>query len=54
MLLSTAITAMQATLKSLQPGAAVAPPPAVSFTQLQELVGFPAYWERETRYKAAE
>ncbi len=54
MLLSTAITAMQATLKSLQPGAASVPPPAVSFTQLQELVGFPAYWERETQYKAAE
>jgi 2-methylisocitrate lyase-like PEP mutase family enzyme len=54
MLLSSAITAMQATLKSLQPGAAAVPPPAVSFTQLQEIVGFPAYWERETRYKAAE
>jgi 2-methylisocitrate lyase-like PEP mutase family enzyme len=54
MLLSSAITAMQATLKALQPGAALASPPAVSFTQLQELVGFPAYWERETRYKAAE
>jgi 2-methylisocitrate lyase-like PEP mutase family enzyme len=54
MLLTAAISAMQTTLDALRPGAATAPPPAVSFAQLQEIVGFPAYWERETRYKAAE
>jgi 2-methylisocitrate lyase-like PEP mutase family enzyme len=53
MLLSGAIAAMQSTLAALQPGATVAPPPAVSFAQLQEIVGFPAYWERETRYRTA-
>jgi len=52
MLLSAAIAAMQSTLVALQPGATVPPPPAVSFAQLQEIVGFPAYWERETRYRA--
>jgi hypothetical protein len=45
---------MRTTLDALQPDAATALPPAVSFAQLQEIVGFPAYWERETRYKAAE
>jgi 2-methylisocitrate lyase-like PEP mutase family enzyme len=54
MLLTAAISAMRTTLDALQPDAATAPPPAVSFAQLQEIVGFPAYWERETRYKAAE
>src|SRR5215470_10219971 len=53
MLLSAAIAAMQTTLEALQPGAAMALPPAVSFAQLQDIVGFPAYWERETRYRAA-
>jgi 2-methylisocitrate lyase-like PEP mutase family enzyme len=52
MLLSAAIAAIQSTLVALQPGATVPPPPAVSFAQLQEIVGFPAYWERETRYRA--
>jgi len=54
MLLTAAISAMRTTLDALQPDAATALPPAVSFAQLQEIVGFPAYWERETRYKAAE
>jgi 2-methylisocitrate lyase-like PEP mutase family enzyme len=54
MLLSSAIAAMQATLEALRPGAAVTAPPTVSFTQLQTIVGFPAYWERETRYRAPE
>lgn len=54
MLLSAAIAAMQTTLEALRPGAAVALPPAVSFSQLQTIVGFPAYWDRETRYRAAE
>jgi 2-methylisocitrate lyase-like PEP mutase family enzyme len=53
MLLSGAIAAMQSTLDALQPGATVPPPAAVSFAQLQEIVGFPAYWEREMRYRSA-
>jgi 2-methylisocitrate lyase-like PEP mutase family enzyme len=54
MLLSSAIAAIQSTLAALQPGAAVAHPPAVSFADLQKVVGFPDYWERETRYQARE
>jgi 2-methylisocitrate lyase-like PEP mutase family enzyme len=52
MLLSSAVAAMQATLAALQPDAVAKQPPAVSFTDLQRIVGFPDYWERETRYKA--
>jgi 2-methylisocitrate lyase-like PEP mutase family enzyme len=51
MLLSSAIAAMQASLTALRPGATAAPPPSVSFTELQRLVGFPDYWEREDRYR---
>jgi 2-methylisocitrate lyase-like PEP mutase family enzyme len=52
MLLSSSIAAMQATLAALHPDAAAAPaPPSISFTELQQVVGFPDYWERETRYK---
>jgi 2-methylisocitrate lyase-like PEP mutase family enzyme len=54
MLLSAAISAMQTTLQAMRPGAAVSYPPCVSFAQLQNVVGFPAYWERETRYMAKE
>ena len=54
MLLSSAIAAMQATLAALQPGATVAPPPSVTFAELQGIVGFPGYWERETRYQVQE
>jgi 2-methylisocitrate lyase-like PEP mutase family enzyme len=53
MLLSSAISAMQTALKALHPGAAV-PPPSVSFTELQHIVGFPEYWDRETRFRAVE
>ncbi len=52
MLLSSAVAAMQATLAALRPDAAAKQPPAVSFTDLQKVVGFPEYWERETQYKA--
>jgi 2-methylisocitrate lyase-like PEP mutase family enzyme len=52
MLLSSAVAAMQATLAALRPDAAAKQPPAVSFADLQKVVGFPDYWERETRYKA--
>jgi hypothetical protein len=37
----------------LRPGNA-ADPAMVSFQELQEIVGFPAYWERETQYRAAD
>jgi 2-methylisocitrate lyase-like PEP mutase family enzyme len=54
MLLSSAIAAMQSTLAALQPGATAPPPPAISFTDLQGVVGFPDYWSRETKYQAKE
>ena len=54
MLLSSAITAMQSTLAALQPGSQSPQPPAISFTDLQSVVGFPDYWSRETRYQAKE
>jgi 2-methylisocitrate lyase-like PEP mutase family enzyme len=54
MLLSSAISAMQATLAALQPGSKAAQPPAISFTDLQGVVGFPDYWSRETKYQAKE
>ena len=52
MLLSSAIAAMQATLAALKSGATAPLPPSISFTELQSVVGFPAYWQREERYKA--
>jgi 2-methylisocitrate lyase-like PEP mutase family enzyme len=52
MLMSAAIAAMQASLAALQPGAKNAQPPAISFADLQKVVGFPAYWDREERYRA--
>ncbi len=54
MLLSSAIAAMQATLVALRPGAPVPQPPSVSFADLQGIVGFPDYWEREIRYQAKD
>jgi 2-methylisocitrate lyase-like PEP mutase family enzyme len=54
MLLSSAIAAMQATLAALRPGSKTPRPPSISFTELQEIVGFPDYWERETRYQVRE
>jgi 2-methylisocitrate lyase-like PEP mutase family enzyme len=51
MLLSSAVAAMQATLAALHPEAAAPQPPSISFTDLQRVVGFPDYWEREARYK---
>ena len=52
MLMSAAISAMQASLAALRPDANSAQPPAISFTDLQKVVGFPAYWDREERYRA--
>jgi 2-methylisocitrate lyase-like PEP mutase family enzyme len=54
MLLSSSIAAMQGTLAALQPGSKAAQPPAVSFTDLQAIVGFPGYWGLETKYQAKE
>ena len=54
MLLSSAITAMQSTLAALRPDSKTPQPPAISFTDLQSVVGFPDYWSRETRYQAKE
>ena len=54
MLLSSAISGMQTALKALRPGAVVPVPPSVSFAELQHIVGFPEYWDRETRFRAAE
>jgi len=53
MLLSSAISAMQATLDALQPGSNKPQPPAISFTDLQGVVGFPDYWSRENKYQAS-
>ena len=52
MLMSSAVAAMQATLEALRPESNAPPPPSVSFAELQQVVGFPDYWEREGRYKA--
>ena len=54
MLLSSAISAMQATLAALQPGSKSPQPAAISFSDLQRVVGFPEYWSRETLYQAKE
>jgi 2-methylisocitrate lyase-like PEP mutase family enzyme len=54
MMLSSSIAAMQATLDGLKPGSKGTQPPAVSFTDLQGIVGFPDYWSRETKYQAKE
>lgn len=52
MLLSSAVAAMQATLAALRPEADTAPPPGIPFAELQRVVGFPDYWERESRYQS--
>ncbi len=51
-LISSAVAAMQSTLAALrQPDVGNNLPPSISFLELQKVVGFPEYWERETRYK---
>jgi 2-methylisocitrate lyase-like PEP mutase family enzyme len=54
MLLTSAIAAMQGTLAALRPEANLPQPPAISFTDLQGVVGFPDYWAKETKYQAKE
>jgi len=52
-LMTAAIAAMQSTLAALrQPDAGQNLPPSISFGELQKVVGFPDYWDREARYKA--
>jgi 2-methylisocitrate lyase-like PEP mutase family enzyme len=54
MLMSSAIAAMQATLAALRPGSKTPQPPAISFPDLQGVVGFPDYWSREARYQVKD
>ena len=51
-LLSAAIAAMQQAIAALAPGAATPLPPMPRFDDLQSIVGFPAYWATEERYKS--
>jgi 2-methylisocitrate lyase-like PEP mutase family enzyme len=54
-LMTSAIAAMQSTLAALRkPDAGTNLPPSISFLELQKVVGFPDYWERETCYKTNE
>jgi 2-methylisocitrate lyase-like PEP mutase family enzyme len=54
LLLSSSIAAMQAMLEGLRPGSKTPQPPTISFADLQDVVGFPDYWSRETLYQAKE
>jgi 2-methylisocitrate lyase-like PEP mutase family enzyme len=53
-LMSSAIAAMQAALAALRPENKKPLPPSISFAELQQVVGFPDYWERETKYKVGD
>ena len=51
-LMTSAIAAMQSTLAALrQSDAGNNLPPSIPFLELQKIVGFPDYWDREARYK---
>ena len=50
-LLSAAIAAMQQAIAALAPDATVKLPPMPSFGELQAVVGFPAYWAIEDKFK---
>ena len=52
MLLSSTVSAIQATLDALRPDSNTPQPPAIGFTDLQTVVGFPEYWKSETKYQA--
>jgi len=54
MLLSCAIAAMQSALTALRPDSNLPWPAAVSFAELQSVVGFPDYWRRETKYQVKD
>lgn len=53
MLMTSAIAAMQAALAAMRSSAPGDFPPSITFAELQQIVGFPDYWEREIRYAAA-
>ncbi len=53
-LLSAAIAAMQQALGALKSGSTASAPAQVNFEELKSIVGFPEYYDRETRYQAAE
>jgi hypothetical protein len=50
--LAAIIQAMRATFGALKAGDDTKLPPAITFPELQEAVGFPAYWDAEKRYAA--
>lgn len=52
--LSAAIPAMQAALEAIKPGSNAKLPSMITFPEMQKVVGFPDYWDKETRYRAAE
>jgi 2-methylisocitrate lyase-like PEP mutase family enzyme len=54
MLLSSAVAAMQATLNALRSGSSQPIGPSISFLELQNVVGFPDYWQREARYQVKD
>jgi 2-methylisocitrate lyase-like PEP mutase family enzyme len=51
-LLSAAVSAMREALAALRPGTAAPFPAMPSFEDLQEVVGFPEYWDGEARFAA--
>jgi 2-methylisocitrate lyase-like PEP mutase family enzyme len=53
-LLSSAVAAMQASLAALRAGLTAANATSLSFADLQRVVGFPEYWQRETLYGVKE
>ncbi len=53
-LMTSAIAAMQATLAALRAKNGTTLPPSISFAELQKVVGFPDYWQRETKYQARD
>lgn len=50
--LTAVIHAMRQGFAALKAGSDAKLPPAVTFPELQDAVGFPAYWEAEKRYAA--
>jgi 2-methylisocitrate lyase-like PEP mutase family enzyme len=50
--LTAAIHAMRQAFAALKTGDDAKLPPSITFPELQEAVGFPAYWEAEKRFAA--
>jgi 2,3-dimethylmalate lyase len=50
-LLMSSIAAMRKRLSEVQGDPNLPLPADMSFIELQELVGFPEYWDRETKYQ---